>query len=1083
MERSQVIVGQGDGRWEIRYDSESKGISSEIGGRTVLAPWRTVGDGEWHFITLFFEADHPSGVRLFVDHLAAGPAVSTIGLDRFPHTVDAPLFLGNGPSLGSDTYLHGGLDDLRWRLGIVSGEELLETSAGRAPWIDVSGGHFDAGDYSKYMKNSGLLVHVLVFTLDQILQVSGERPQPFDHLGLPESGDGISDLLQEAKWEADFIAKMQDSDGGFFSMVNPRTRRFENDVTPSEGDRQVVWPKTLIATGVAVGALAQLGHSPAFRAVYPNVANRYREQALRGWDFIEAAVAEHGILGGHQRIFHYGERFQANDELAYAAAALFAMTGDPKYEERLMEWMPYDTTPFNFSSIEGWRPFRRFTWQRLFESVGAAMRTYAFADRGTLSGQDREFASELILGKRYLDHVLDEIVGAGDDVVSRADGSPYGVSISAEGKRFGVTDYFFGASEAFDLIGASLLEPTADYGRALLSNLNFQAGGNPVNVSFLSGLGWAQPRHFVSQWALNDERKLPPIGFTSGSVNSGLPFLPTYGSVLGKLVYPPNVHESTYTLPYGTYHRWADTFHIGNEFVILDHVRSLATMSYLLAEAGTGEEAWVAPPAVSIVGLPDSLSVGESAELGIESVGDLTEARVLWESDWEEPRWGATTVVQPPEPGEAWVELEVLWPDGRRSFDRQVYQVRERVETAYIENFQPAITAYGPEPYRKILGNPNVRAYYPLDGSGQAYPVEAAWPTLTLRDGTNFAPGIFDYPGYDLIRPDFEALPLQGAGSGLDIKFGRGSDLFPADATWLSVEAMVYIEAYAEGVEDGDILDLLTNGETLLRLERSRWEPPVTLRSSFGTGTPLEPDLPRHRWMHLRLLEDQFTITLYIDGEAALSIPAEGFADWLDPQTEISFRVSGFEGWVSDIIIKAGSGAVEEVDPVKEIVPGAPVVRFEPSNRIDVDATYTPDASFLGDADEEAFTYQWTGPSGVQFQDPTVLEPEVSFTASGDYSLVVTVEDRLGKQRQERVFVKVRNFSGNSAPEVDLGAPQALSLPTAWRATPSVIDGRIPGRALELRLEASVRTWDGGVQRRNRAANQCELPQTRCLRP
>ena len=48
-----------------------------------------------------------------------------------------------------------------------------------------------------------------------------------DNLGLPESGDGIPDLLQEAKWEVDFLAKMQDADGGFYFLVYPRERIYE----------------------------------------------------------------------------------------------------------------------------------------------------------------------------------------------------------------------------------------------------------------------------------------------------------------------------------------------------------------------------------------------------------------------------------------------------------------------------------------------------------------------------------------------------------------------------------------------------------------------------------------------------------------------------------------------------------------------------------------------------------------------------------------------------------------------------------------------------------------------------------------
>ena len=88
---------------------------------------------------------------------------------------------------------------------------------------DLSGGHHDAGDYSKYTINSAALIHYLVFAADAFPGVAA-----LDNLGLPESGDGKSDVFQEAKWEADFLAKMQDSDGGFYfwsirEIANMRT--------------------------------------------------------------------------------------------------------------------------------------------------------------------------------------------------------------------------------------------------------------------------------------------------------------------------------------------------------------------------------------------------------------------------------------------------------------------------------------------------------------------------------------------------------------------------------------------------------------------------------------------------------------------------------------------------------------------------------------------------------------------------------------------------------------------------------------------------------------------------------------------
>ncbi|MFN7140605.1 MAG: glycoside hydrolase family 9 protein, partial [Limisphaerales bacterium] len=139
----------------------------------------------------------------------------------------------------------------------------------RSP-IDASGGHHDAGDYSKYTINVAQLAHSLMFAVDSFAGVAA-----LDNLGLPESGDGISDVMQTAKWELDFLAKLQDSDGGFYFLVYPKNRRYEDNVSLTGtdlGDEQVVFPKTTAATAAAIAALAQAASSPRFKAAYPNEA-------------------------------------------------------------------------------------------------------------------------------------------------------------------------------------------------------------------------------------------------------------------------------------------------------------------------------------------------------------------------------------------------------------------------------------------------------------------------------------------------------------------------------------------------------------------------------------------------------------------------------------------------------------------------------------------------------------------------------------------------------------------------------------------------------------------------------------------
>jgi len=93
-----------------------------------------------------------------------------------------------------------------------------------------------------------------------------------DNLGLPESGDGLSDVMQEAKWEADCLAKLQDADGGFYYLVYPQLSEYEGDILPENGQQQVVWPKNTAVTAAAVAALAQCASSPRFKQAYPQAA-------------------------------------------------------------------------------------------------------------------------------------------------------------------------------------------------------------------------------------------------------------------------------------------------------------------------------------------------------------------------------------------------------------------------------------------------------------------------------------------------------------------------------------------------------------------------------------------------------------------------------------------------------------------------------------------------------------------------------------------------------------------------------------------------------------------------------------------
>ncbi len=279
--------------------------------------------------------------------------------------------------------------------------------------IDVTGGHHDAGDYSRYTMNSAALAHLLLFTADAIPGASA-----LDNLGLPESGDGISDILQEAKRETDYIAKLQDADGGFYFIVYPKTREYESNVLPENGDTQVVWPKNTSATAAAVAALAQAASSPKFKAAYPAAAALYLRKAKLGWQFLLNAIATHGWNGSYQKITFYGENYLHDDELAWAACELFVATGEAQYRQKFYEWFPDPSDSLTF----------RWGWWRMSESWGNAIRSYAFAVRtGRLTAGQLDAA--------YLAQCEAQIVAAGDDALRWSNQNAYATSFPEETKR------------------------------------------------------------------------------------------------------------------------------------------------------------------------------------------------------------------------------------------------------------------------------------------------------------------------------------------------------------------------------------------------------------------------------------------------------------------------------------------------------------------------------------------------------------------------------------------------------------------------------------------------------------------------
>lgn len=513
--------------------------------------------------------------------------------------------------------------------------------------INVAGGHHDAGDYSKYTINSAAFIHFLVFAVDAFPGVAA-----LDNLGLPESGDGKSDLLQEAKWEADFLARMQDEDGGFFFLVYPRQREYEYDVPPDQGDPQVVWPKNTAVSAAAVAALAQCASSPAFKKQFPEAAALYLKKARLGWAFLERAITAHGRNGAYQKLTHYGNEFMHDDELAWAACEMFLATGEQGYHEKLIAWLnPSGET-------------RRWGWWRLYEAYGCAIRSYAFAAPSGKIKRDK-------LDTALLTRCEDEVIAAAQDQLHRSQDCAYATSFPEETKRSLDAGWYFSGDAAFDLAVACQLDypvfndPRPQFLDAIIGNLNYEAGCNPVNVSYLPGLGWKRPHEIVYQYAENQRRLLPPTGIPIGNLQGGFGWLDKYQRELGELSFPL---DGAPDAPYPLYDRWGDSFNLSTEFVTVNQARSLAYLAWLMARTPLKNQHWKSGIA-RITGLPVECPAHSTLTAGLEVPGlDLRQARIVWEARDQEPAFGKEFHFRPLNRGSQWVEVEAQLPDGRRVF-------------------------------------------------------------------------------------------------------------------------------------------------------------------------------------------------------------------------------------------------------------------------------------------------------------------------------------------------------------------------------------------------------------------------------
>lgn len=209
----------------------------------------------------------------------------------------------------------GALQDSQCRLVSTPGNASLQK--------DLRGGWFDAGDYNKYTNFTFTTLTDMLFAYEDNPLIWG------DDYNIPESGNGLADLLDEVKWELDWLLRMQNADGSVLSKV--AVSNFQSSSPPGSDTTQIFYGAA--STSATFSTAATFAHASRIyqSAGQTAYATTLRNAALAAWGW---AVANPGVTFSNAGFASANPEVDSYTRSMYqlcAAIYLYALTGDATY--------------------------------------------------------------------------------------------------------------------------------------------------------------------------------------------------------------------------------------------------------------------------------------------------------------------------------------------------------------------------------------------------------------------------------------------------------------------------------------------------------------------------------------------------------------------------------------------------------------------------------------------------------------------------------------------------------------------------------------------------------------------------------
>jgi len=390
--------------------------------------------------------------------------------------------------------------------------------------ISSPGGWYDAGDFNKYIVNSGFSIGLMLCAYEM-------SPDYYNSLntGIPESTNAIPDYLDEIMVNLRWMLTMQDpADGGVYhKLTTPNFEGFEMPVNCKQ--QRYVVAKT---TAAALDFAATMAKASRIYGKFPEYKYFAQQALTQAKDAFDWAMRNPRVLYLQNEMNKKYEPqvntgayddMNMSDEFLWAATELILTTGDiNRYGEVAMRNMPSGD-------------FTLPTWGNV--GTLAVYSVLAQLDSPIVSSNSQYIPDFKGMVVKYADRMM-------ADVSKSCFNSPGGNTEK---------DFFWGClAESFSGQGIALLYAyrlTGDkkYLTAALENADYLLGRNATGYCYVTGFGSFPSMHPHQRLSEADGIEAPLPGFLVGGPNPGqqdLATCPEYPSKFADESY--NDHMASY---------------------------------------------------------------------------------------------------------------------------------------------------------------------------------------------------------------------------------------------------------------------------------------------------------------------------------------------------------------------------------------------------------------------------------------------------------------------------------------------------------------------------------------------------------